>query len=327
MKYTTNIQFSELRKKYDYIIGFADEFVEFEQRFSILMYNLDYFISDKIRHDNNIVCNYKIIPYIDFISKKLIKDIDDAKICIILFSNREVYIIPELIKYFTHADFIVSRLVISESIRPHSYSRDYEDLFIMNIINKIDIHKDFSYVDIGVCHPVVRNNTFLLYENGFYNGILVEPNPDFDDLINEYRPRNTFINAGVGANSGRFAYIQHINGLRPGWNYFLLDDSDIDSNIYKKTYIDLIDINRIFSKIYHPFGVLDLDAEKMDLSILQSIDFNRFSFAVVCVEPGKGGRLNLSAMMSTMYHNGYIHITNTLENAIFIKKEFVNKLG
>lgn len=321
MKYTQAQHINILKKEYDCIIGFADEFIEFEQRYSPLMYTVDLLIANTQRHKSKAVCGSQIMNLKDCIDKIKFRLDENIKICIILFSNRECYLMPELIQYFPYADFIISRLVISDSIKPRSYSRDCEDLVFFQLINKIGIDKDSAYVDIGVCHPVVRNNTFLLYENGFYNGILVEPNPDFINLIPEYRPKNTFLNVGAGVRDCKLTYISHKEGERPGWNYFTSDASDIDINQYKKMEIDVININTILAKIDCNFGVIDIDAEKMDLSLLKAIDFKKFPFQIVCVEPGKLGRLHLAEMMEVMYKNEYIHFTNTLENAIFIRKE------
>ena len=62
--------------------------------------------------------------------------------------------------------------------------------------------KDPLYVDIGVCHPVVRNNTYLLYEKGYTNGILIEPNGNMCELAQIYRPKNKIVEAGASGDEG-----------------------------------------------------------------------------------------------------------------------------
>ena len=78
------------------------------------------------------------------------------------------------------------------------YSESGEDLLFLQLTDRLKL-EDPTYLDIGVCHPVIRNNTYMLYERGYKKGVLVEPNPDMCELIKKYRPENILLNIGACA--------------------------------------------------------------------------------------------------------------------------------
>lgn len=55
-----------------------------------------------------------------------------------------------------------------------------------------------SYLDVGVNHPVLGNNTYFFYLNGC-RGVCVEANPLLIDEIKQTRPGDTVLNVGVTA--------------------------------------------------------------------------------------------------------------------------------
>ena len=53
------------------------------------------------------------------------------------------------------------------------------------------------YVDVGAYHPKLLSNTYLFYKKG-WRGICVDPNPEMASLFRVARPRDVFLNVGVG---------------------------------------------------------------------------------------------------------------------------------
>ena len=53
------------------------------------------------------------------------------------------------------------------------------------------------YVDVGAYHPKLFSNTYLFYKKG-WRGICVDPNPEVGKMFRLARPRDVFLNVGVG---------------------------------------------------------------------------------------------------------------------------------
>jgi FkbM family methyltransferase len=95
--------------------------------------------------------------------------------------------------------------------RPLSYAQNMEDYHL---------HVAFAgarhgrYVDIGGGHPVAGSVSFWFYQRG-WSGIVVEPQPDLATLHRRLRPRDTLVEAVIGAASGEadFFKIDRLHGL------------------------------------------------------------------------------------------------------------------
>lgn len=83
---------------------------------------------------------------------------DEESVLIIVYPNIENEIQLQMSELLPNADTIVARLLDIEG-RERTYSSDGEDIIMLDYI--LSRHFDFSYIDIGVCHPIVRNNTYL----------------------------------------------------------------------------------------------------------------------------------------------------------------------
>lgn len=74
-----------------------------------------------------------------------------------------------------------------------SYSQDGEDTLVASIIRD----KAGVYVDVGAYHPILYSNTYALYRQG-WNGIVIDPNIALRPLYSIWRPRDIFVDSGVG---------------------------------------------------------------------------------------------------------------------------------
>ncbi|MDE5698813.1 MAG: hypothetical protein K2I96_15650 [Lachnospiraceae bacterium] len=96
---------------------------------------------------------------------------EDKSVLVVIYPNIENEIQLQISKFLPKADTIVARLLDIEE-RESTYASNREDIIILDYM--LTLHADISYMDVGVCHPVVRNNTYLFYERGFTNGVLAE---------------------------------------------------------------------------------------------------------------------------------------------------------
>lgn len=210
----------------------------------------------------------------------------------------------------------------------YSYSQCGEDLIIQYIFKLRGVSMP-SYIDIGANDPFYISNTAIFYKNGS-RGINIEANPNLIQPFLKYRPEDINLNIGVGnkddilefyimndATLSSFSKEECNNYINTG-KYHLVQTKKI-----KLTTIQNI-INKYNSGVFPDF--LSLDAEGMDFDILKSIDFNKSTPKVICVEAaeysqiGAGERRN--DLIDFLVKKGYYEYANTNLNAIMVRNDF-----
>jgi FkbM family methyltransferase len=318
MKYLTKTNIQKIRDQYDYVIAWGHSDTYMEQYYNPLMYKLDYVINGLGQHVGEYVSGNKIS------SPEVIKDIPkDSKVLIILFANVESIIYPQIAEAMGEIEYdsIMSKLVCTNENEANlSFSTSFEDVRVKEILARLQIDKPF-YMDIGVCHPAANNNTFTFYGTG--RGVLVEPNPVMAELIREYRPNDTLINAGAtDGEDGKLTYVSY--PLRPGHNHFLRDGETFGENDSFKA--DLIDIpvkniNGILEGVHaEELDFLSVDIEGLDYQVMKSIDTEKFRVKVICIEYA-GSPYGQWMFKKLMQEKGYVHYWSTWENHIYVRED------
>lgn len=316
MKIIEKISANKIREIYDCVIGWGAGRMEFEKRYHPFLWPMDYMIDEKDGQQGKLICGMEIC------NKAVLKNLTDRRLCVIIFPNVEDDVIQELEKAgIKDYDTVVARLVeSSEEILPRTYSQEGEDIIFSEIMERFHITKPY-YVDIGVCHPVIRNNTYVFYERGARNGLLIEPNPEMCKLIREYRPENQLIEAGVcgnGENKSLRYYVNYNKSIR-GQNTFSYE-SAVKLGIsehYKE--IPVYGVNEILKKnVMAEIDILDIDTEGMDYEILSGLDTDSYHAKLICVEENVCGN-----MREMMWKKGYIHYISTETNGIYLAKELI----
>lgn len=161
-----------------------------------------------------------------------------------------------------------------------SYSQVGEDLLIAFFLQK---EKEVSYIDIGCLWPTRLSNSYFFYKRGG-QGLCVDPNPDIAAEYKATRPRDTFVNLGVGAAPGSLTYHRFQN---PVFNTFLPDRAaaleatgrpgrrSIGSVKVPVSPLSLIMLeldwrNRFGERV----DFLSLDVEGLEHDVLSSMDFS-----------------------------------------------------
>lgn len=177
-----------------------------------------------------------------------------------------------------------------------------KSLYKENITNyKRDIYSEFGedfiaavllsfkekgfYVDIGAFRPKELSTTYYFYKKLNWSGIVIEPNPKVMSEFNTQRPNDIIINQGVS--------------LVPGeMNYYEFKDPTLNSfsaKVYESRKGDCINKLKIFVnrldellEAHIPKGttidLMNIDVEGLDLEVLKSNDWTRFSPKVIIVE-------------------------------------------
>jgi FkbM family methyltransferase len=210
-----------------------------------------------------------------------------------------------------------------------TYAQQGEDVALWQILHNVLGIEHPTYMDIGAHHPVINNNTYLFYARGAH-GVLVEPNPALHRVLEQLRPRDVLVRAGIGVSAQAEADFYIIGGSEDGQlNTFSREQADTlvaRSNghyrIERVMKIPLLGINDLMRKHWNgPPNLLSLDTEGFDLPILRSLDFKRLRPDVICVETAEiGGRRLLTEIMQLMAKNGYEARGGSFINTIFVDR-------
>ena len=312
MRHLHRVSINELRETYDLIVGWGNSPLELARRVTALDIRLDYIINGEKLGIGKVICGATIVPPEYFMEMR------EKRILFVIFTNLETLLLRQITQLYPEADTIVSRLVdIPEAYRGHTYARGFEDVILLDLVKRLHFPKDFPYMDIGVCHPVVRNNTYLFYESGYTKGVLVEPNPEMLDLAADYRPLNKRINAGAGTEEGMLHYVRTRNGGKAGLNHFKREGEIVDTEEFVIDELPVYEINDILENMCDETPwVLDIDCEQMDLEILRHMDLEKFPIKIICAERDKDRQ-----MYALLAERGYVHFADTQENLIYIRKD------
>ncbi|MBR3770654.1 MAG: FkbM family methyltransferase [Clostridium sp.] len=312
MKYTKRTSIVELQKNYEVLVGWGTAVMEFEARYNPTMYHLDYLINGKGVGVGTQVCGNVIS------APSVLEEVKGKKVCVILYSNKETEIMEQIEQVLSEVDIIVGRLVAVDELEC-TYSRDREDKIMSDLIKKLKLD-NFTYMDVGVCHPVVRNNTYLFYAEMNARGVLVEPNPIMAQLANDYRPLDKML--VYGATGGEDAVLSYYEGSSPGLNTFskqVAEERGILNNVKE---IPVRNINTIIAENFDTYpDILDIDTEGMDLELLKALDTNKYKVKIICAEVAI--RSEAKALLE---EKGYTHYCTTIENRIFVRNEELSKI-
>lgn len=306
MRYIQKEQYRGLREQYQTIIGWGAG-AEFQKYYDHSVLGFDHMIDGADRNIGKEI-NGITIEGINAVAQYK----DEESALIVIYPNIENEIQLQISKLLPKADTIVARLLDIEG-RESTYASGGEDIIMLDYM--LNQHAEFSYMDIGVCHPVIRNNTYLFYEKGFTNGVLVEPNIEMCHMAAEYRPKNKIVNVGAAPMPTNEELTYYYDSMHPGLNTFLKDvavSRGMDRNFRK---VPVKDINTIIAENYETYpDVLDLDTEGLDYELLSHLDFGRYPIELICVETSAEGRIG-----KLLIENKYRLLNRTAENEIYVR--------
>ena len=305
MRYLQKEEYAGLRRRYAVIIGWGAG-AEFQKYYEHNILGFEHMIDGAGKNVG------KAINGITIESVEIVAQYKEAdSVLVVIYPNIENEILTQISEVLPKADTIVARLLDIEG-RKTSYSANNEDAIMLDYISAR--HTDFSYIDIGVCHPIVRNNTYLFYEKGFSNGVLVEPNIEMCRLAAEYRPLNKVVNMGAAPEPTKDDLTYYYDPLQPGLNTFCHDVAihrGMERNFRK---VPMKDINTIIADNFAAYpNVLDLDTEGMDYGLLAHLNFEKYPIDVICVENASGGRIS-----KLLFEKVYRLLDTTEENEIYV---------
>jgi FkbM family methyltransferase len=183
-----------------------------------------------------------------------------------------------------------------------TYAQFGEDTVLLELFK--DVLRG-RYVDVGAHHPYRYSNTYLLYKKGWH-GVNIDPNPHTMALFNKARPDDTNICNGVGR-AGTLTYYRFSD---PAVNTFKKEEAEKwkGKPFLKFLGTTEIEIKPLSELVEGPFDLLTIDAEGMDLEVLQSYDW-KYHPNVIVIEGNepkqflvqKGYRLHTTCGASNIF--------------------------
>ncbi|TYB80168.1 FkbM family methyltransferase [Bizionia saleffrena] len=173
-------------------------------------------------------------------------------------------------------DFLGSKLNIS-------FARSGDDLQLMKLINE---NTPGAYVDIGSWHPKKASNTYFFYLRN-WKGICIDPNPELKESYARLRPKDVFVNAGIGNSNKNLEYYMFSESSMNTFSCDFIEKNNLESKILKKSDVPVIPLHKILNKYLKATDRLDffdVDVEGYDLEVLKTNDWNLYRPKIIIVE-------------------------------------------
>lgn len=216
------------------------------------------------------------------------------------------------------------------ALPPHPYQITYsqcgEDLMVKSIFEMMG-KSTFAYLDVGAYDPVHLSNTYLHYQAGC-RGVCVEPDSARCALIQQKRPGDNCLNAGMGATEEtRDFYVM----CPPTLSTFSKAEAEssalMEGNKIKRVEkLQLFSFERVMNENFSQTPeFVSLDIEGGELEVLRSIDFQKHRPLVWCIETLNFASLEHQGkrndILRFMLQNGYAIYADTWINTLFVDKK------
>ena len=213
--------------------------------------------------------------------------------------------------------------------RKISYSYGSVDLLLEHIFKN---QSHGFYIDVGCQHPVMNNNTYLLYKKG-WNGINIDLDKKNIDLFNFYRKRDLNLNFAISSQEGeRDLFFYHdksaINTVEKSVaNYQRAQVKEI-KKVKTKTLNSIIE-NSKFNNLTIDFVSIDVEGHELD--VIKGFDLKKYKPKVVIIEfldlslkKLEIKNLNIKNFLKSEIYQYMIDKNYTLVNLIHSDLIFVN---
>lgn len=166
-----------------------------------------------------------------------------------------------------------------------SYSQEGEDMILRRIFDEQE--KGF-YVDVGASHPKRFSNTYHFYKKG-WQGINIDATPGSMSVFRKYRPRDVNLEIAISSHNEVTKYYIFNDPALNTFNESLALNRDGKNN-YKITQIielqthTLKEILDEYLSHKQEIDFLNVDVEGMDLKVLESSDWQKYTPKVVLCE-------------------------------------------
>jgi len=167
-------------------------------------------------------------------------------------------------------------------LKKGSYSMDQEDLVIKEYFK--EKNKGF-YVDVGCYHPLQRSNTMLLYQKG-WRGINIDISDFSIKLFKFLRPDDFNLNLAVSNKEGEIDMffqkkLSQLSTIKENQAKNAFQGNILNKKILSKRLTSILDESKYKDQ---KIDFLNIDVEGADFEVLQSLNLNKYSPELICIE-------------------------------------------
>ena len=166
--------------------------------------------------------------------------------------------------------------------KKESYSMDKEDLVVQEYFK----NRTYGfYVDVGCYHPLQRNNTMLLYLKG-WRGINIDISDFSIKLFNFLRPEDLNLNLAISNLEGEIDMffqkkLSQLSTIKEKHAKIAFQGTIHNKKILSRRLNSILEESKYRGK---RINFLNIDVEGSDFEVLQSLDFNKYSPELICIE-------------------------------------------
>jgi len=166
--------------------------------------------------------------------------------------------------------------------KKESYSMDKEDLVVQEYFK----NRTYGfYVDVGCYHPLQRNNTMLLYLKG-WRGINIDISDFSIKLFKFLRPEDLNLNLAISNLEGEIDMffqkkLSQLSTIKEKHAKIAFQGTIHNKKILSRSLNSILEESKYRGK---RINFLNIDVEGSDFEVLQSLDFNKYSPELICIE-------------------------------------------
>lgn len=320
MKYIKHVRYDDIKSLYKYVIAWGCGPLFF-LNYAEDCFRIDFIIDGTKEKAGS---RYNKIDIYDETHLEGIRE----RTLVVIYTIYEADVLQQLAKYDKgNFDTIIYPLLDvylgDHIIKAHINGKSAEDYLLLTLLRQLGIKDKVSFLEIGVCHPVFRNNTFLLYEQWKakregYCGVLVEANPSCYELIHEYRPDDRLLRCGVGREAGESVFYEFPNYM--GHSTFVKEKAEEIKKLGFRCVQHVVPIEDVNSLLENHFEVapdiLAIDAEGLDYDIIESLDEERYPVKIILTERQTDTQYKMASLLEKKRYKVF---AKTMENDIWIK--------
>ena len=164
--------------------------------------------------------------------------------------------------------------------------------------------QDGYFVDLAANHAVIISNTVELEQNHGWDGICIEANPQYFDLL--YQRRCQVIQAAVGHDDNELVQFNFIKGGEGGVIGDAFDNKEADTQENIRKTLVTVSVEHLFQDLSVPaiIDYMSLDIEGAEEWVFENFPWNKYTFLSITIERPK------SKLKKLLTVNGYSHICN-----------------
>lgn len=223
---------------------------------------------------------------------------------------------------------LLTRLGLLESIKKltlHKWSyfksQKKQDKWV--IFDVLKYKRKGYFLDLAAADGVLHSNTYVLEKLFGWDGICIEPNPAFLEVLK--RKRSCIVVDSIVSNNNDPVEFRIDNGQLGG---IIADDTDNNveiradeletASIMKR---DAVTLTSILDEHGAPETIdyFSLDVEGSEERVIEGLDFDKYTFLCITIERANE-RVN-----KILFDNGYIFVKNYRYDTFYIHKSLAGK--